>query len=210
MLSSVITSGAILAMLQVLPAVAMPTIANRDASPIPGYGIEELIWEVETTPGGPTVNIAGTVQDVYEQLEKVNPNFVSDFGLDDPDNSTSLAAPVESRAYYIEAIHCDYFEYATASAIREGIKYLNGVPGKPSNGPGPGNCGRVSCSYNSAIYWCNDNTYTKTLDAFGSISLAAQTLLDRCGSSGLWYAEVARGQIFMTDRWNVIVRKDKC
>lgn len=145
--------------IQVLPAVAAPTVANRDASPIPGYGIEELIWEVETTPGGPTVNITGTVENVYEELEKINPTFVSDFRLDDPDNSPSLAAPVKSRGYTIQSFNCNVYDYASLKAIQAGLVYLNGVPGKPSNGPGPGNCGRVSCSYNSAIYWCNDVRY---------------------------------------------------
>lgn len=135
----------------------MPTISNMDASPIPGYGIEVLVWEVETTPGGPTVDVAGTVQNVYEELEKINPSFISDFGLGDSDNSTSLAAPVASRGYSIESIHCDWGgDYATGQTILEGIKYLRGVPGQPKGGPGPGNCARVSCSYNSAIYWCND------------------------------------------------------
>lgn len=133
----------------------MPTVANRDVSPIPGYGIEELIWEVETTPGGPTVNITGTIENVIEELEKINPTFVSDFGLDDVENTSSIS-PVEDRGYYIESILCDVFDWAELVAINAGLVYLNGVPGKPTNGPGPGNCGRISCSYDSAIYWCND------------------------------------------------------
>ncbi|KAK3350450.1 hypothetical protein B0H65DRAFT_88562 [Neurospora tetraspora] len=216
MFSSVTTTGAILAMLQVLPAVAAPTVANRDASPIPGYGIEELIWEVETTPGGPTVNITGTVENVYEELEKINPTFVSDFRLDDPDNSPSLAAPVKSRGYTIQSFNCNVYDYASLKAIQAGLVYLNGVPGKPSNGPGPGNCGRVSCSYNSAIYWCNDNTFTKTIDTFGYISGAAQSIINHCGTESHFTpvggaSELAtKGKVFMTDKWNVIIRYDKC
>jgi len=54
--------------------------------------------------------------------------------------------------------HYCFGPWATASLqrIKEGIDYLRGVPGKPVLGPGPGTCKRVSCSYNSAIYWCND------------------------------------------------------
>jgi hypothetical protein len=36
------------------------------------------------------------------------------------------------------------------------VRYLRRVQGRPRNGPRPGNCGRVSCSYKSAIWWCND------------------------------------------------------
>lgn len=53
-------------------------------------------------------------------------------------------------------VTCNNYDQAISSRIKEGIRYLRGVNGKPSNGPGPGNCGRVSCSYNSAIWWCND------------------------------------------------------
>ncbi|KAJ4413358.1 hypothetical protein N0V85_003589 [Neurospora sp. IMI 360204] len=208
MLPSVITYGAILAMPQVLPAVAIPTVANRDASPIPGYGIEELTWEVETTPGGPTVNITGTIENVYEELEKINPTFVSDFGLHDPDHNLSLAAPVEPRGYYYKSWDCDAVTWwAGLSNIQAGLVYLNGVPGKPSNGPGPGNCGRVSCSYSSAIYWCNDNTFTKTIDSFGYISGAAQSIINKCGPSMDYYVH---GQVFMTDNWNVMIRGAYC
>lgn len=118
-------------MLQVLLAVAMPTVASRDASPIPGYGIEEPIWEVETTPGGPTVNITDTIENVVEELEKINPTFVSDFNLDDVENISSIS-PVKDRGSYIESILCDVFDWAELVAINAGLVYLKGVPGKPT------------------------------------------------------------------------------
>lgn len=45
---------------------------------------------------------------------------------------------------------------ASSYRIKQGIEYLGTVPGSPGQGPGPGSCGRVSCSYGAAIYWCND------------------------------------------------------
>lgn len=45
---------------------------------------------------------------------------------------------------------------AKVSYIWEGIYYLDTFDGQPKSDPGPGMCGRVSCSYNSAIYWCNN------------------------------------------------------
>lgn len=47
-------------------------------------------------------------------------------------------------------------EWATTQAMYSGIKYLRKVPGTSKNEPGLNACGRVSCSYNTAIYWCND------------------------------------------------------
>jgi hypothetical protein len=45
---------------------------------------------------------------------------------------------------------------AYLNGIEQGIKYLRGVPGQPSLSPAPKNCGRVSCAYECAIWWCND------------------------------------------------------
>jgi hypothetical protein len=48
------------------------------------------------------------------------------------------------------------WDVANQLTILSGISYLRNV-GVPCNtGPGPGNCVRVSCSYDAAIYLCND------------------------------------------------------
>ena len=52
------------------------------------------------------------------------------------------------------------YDFCSTKRINDGIKHLRKVSGKPReqaySGSGPyANCGRVSCSYNSAIYWCN-------------------------------------------------------
>lgn len=146
-------------MKQVLPTVAAPTVANKHVSVIPGYGIEELTWELQTTPGGPAVNVTGTIEQAYKHMKTINPGFLSNFGFDQPPvNVSSLSMmPLESRGYTIDHIACDVdFEWAFLEPIQTGMFYLNNIPGKPTNGPGPGNCGRVSCSYDAAIYWCND------------------------------------------------------
>lgn len=49
------------------------------------------------------------------------------------------------------------FAYTIAN---EGIPYLKTVSGhKPKLEHGPDNCDRVSCSWGSAIYWCNEACY---------------------------------------------------
>lgn len=52
--------------------------------------------------------------------------------------------------------YCFNYPLTKYGAIEDGIDYLRHVPFQPTNGPGPGNCGRVSCSWNAAIWWCND------------------------------------------------------
>ncbi|PSR82213.1 hypothetical protein BD289DRAFT_371632, partial [Coniella lustricola] len=97
---------------------------------------------------------------------------------------------------------------ANVHRLYQGIAYLNGIPGFPSNGPGPGTCGRVSCSYSSAIYWCNDNKETKVLDGFHDIGDGVLLIIDQCMAASDHV--LADGQQFFQDGWNVIARYDSC
>ena len=124
---------------------------------IPGRNVVELSWEVPISPGGPVVTLNGTVQEVYAQLLKINPNYGSQLG---PTTDSSSAyegnSELNSPEYEIKTIVCGAYYPALVARIEEGIKHLRSVPGSPGNGPGPKDCGRVSCSWNAAIYWCND------------------------------------------------------
>ncbi|KAK4227263.1 hypothetical protein QBC38DRAFT_364594 [Podospora fimiseda] len=35
-------------------------------APVEGYGVVDITWEVETTPGGPTVVLNGTIEEVHD------------------------------------------------------------------------------------------------------------------------------------------------
>lgn len=120
---------------------------------IPGYGIGPISWEVEITPGGPTVILNGTVQEVHAALLKINPNHDAEFEAlatkrDVPKNLVSRNPP--------DYVLCGHWYLTDEKPIKEGIAYLRRVGGQPVMGPGPGNCGRVSCSYDASIWWCND------------------------------------------------------
>lgn len=117
---------------------------------ITGYGIEDFTWQIETTPGGPKVNVSGTIESVYSQLTKINPKFVDEYP---PIEVNETSSALTKR----DDILCgNWPDSAGTFAITQGISHLRGVSGVPTNGPGPGNCGRVSCSLDSAIWWCND------------------------------------------------------
>lgn len=70
--------------------------------------------------------------------------------------SKTELAPRSDQTYTPTKSYCDIFSDAKCDAINNGISYLFKVVGSPSEGPGPGACARVSCSYKSAIWWCND------------------------------------------------------
>ncbi|KAK4225436.1 hypothetical protein QBC38DRAFT_483007 [Podospora fimiseda] len=200
-----------------LAAVALTASAApvADEAPLPGYQVQVLEWEVQPTPGSVPIKIRGTVQDAVAAIAKVNPNIKRDIAAYAA--AASATSPVQDEASELfkrqnyESHFC-YGRWAPAldEAIQQGIAHLRAVSGRPSNGPAPNNCGRVSCSQNSAIWWCNDLSTTQTLNSFSDIGRGASTIRDSCRrrrSDGVWEAS---GQCFFTQKWNVIVRKDTC
>ncbi|KAL2786646.1 hypothetical protein BJX66DRAFT_328447 [Aspergillus keveii] len=170
---------------------------------IPGFDLVDVAWDVEIFPGGPHIVLNGTVQQVYAQLIEINPDFSIDlsdlFDYDDDD-----------AAVVVDDSLRDYFCFGrwpgtSRRRIGEGIRYLRGLPGTPSLPPGPGSCGRVSCSYNAAIFVCNDNTGYPNLNSWNLVADGADYINSRCIGGG-----DTAGQVFYHENWNVIVRQDNC
>ncbi|KAH6693947.1 hypothetical protein F5X68DRAFT_258737 [Plectosphaerella plurivora] len=177
-------------------------------------------WEVEVTPGGETVVLNGTIEEVHTQLLKLNPTWDADFPDNDLDKrqtdfsdwSDGSAALQKRTDFSNSQYNCfGRWGFVDREHIQRGINYLSRVTGRPRNGAGPGNCGRVSCSYNSAIYWCNDSDTTKTLWRFSSIADGAQYIMQMCQDrQSRPVKSLTGGQAFHKTNWNVIVRTDKC
>lgn len=134
-------------------------LAAAIEAPVEGYDVFEPQWEVEVSPGGPVVVLNGTAEEVHEELLAMNPNWDSDFPIDLPED-TDGRSTLERRTDFSGAkVEC-WDQRVDSSEIRTGERYLRGLTGRPTNKAGPGTCGRVSCSWNSAIWWCNDVSST--------------------------------------------------
>lgn len=146
-------------LLKPMLSIDLPQVYNMEA-PLPGYSVEILQWEVPVSLDGRTVMLNGDVQQVHDQLLEINPRYEEEFGTIDDGNTTALRE-IWRTTGAMERQHdawsdCGHWDPARAEAIWEGINHLNHVSGRPVSKPGPGVCGRVSCSYESAIWWCND------------------------------------------------------
>lgn len=137
---------------------AAPAIPSETIDPeigIPGAFQVPVEWDVKPFPDGPTITLEGTIQEVHEQLLEINPKYDSDFDLPGLAARNTLKARTD---FSNSKVYCDanVFGKCTVNRLRQGIDYLRGVGDQPRNGGGPGACGRVSCSYGTAIWWCND------------------------------------------------------
>ncbi|GIZ36750.1 hypothetical protein CKM354_000021700 [Cercospora kikuchii] len=193
------------AVLAVLPlTAALPGVSVGIEEGIEGYEIEPMQWEVRAFSDGPLIPMNGTVQEVVVKLRDLNPQFDESIALDHDAPQKRADAAAVSHACYSR---WDYL--AATKYINDGIRYLRNIRGSPRIGPGPGKCSRVSCSYNSAIWWCNDNRVGIGLFSFASIADGAQYLVDRCQSKAFGIAGVS-GRVFHSAGWNVVVQRDTC
>jgi hypothetical protein len=131
-----------------------------------GFVWGEPQWEVDVRPGE-KISLNGTVQQVYAQLKEINPNWEEDnaeqiaAGLAalEEDNLTLTGGLAKREHDAIARLEkrdhneCGGWNHgAYRYLIEDGIRYLWGLNGRAriSNGQ----CDRVSCSYDAAIWWC--------------------------------------------------------
>ncbi|KAJ0425831.1 hypothetical protein BJY00DRAFT_298414 [Aspergillus carlsbadensis] len=152
--------------------------------------------ELEVTPGGEKSLLNGTVEEVHGQLPRLNPNWDDEFTTPATDESHE-----DSDFVLVKRTDFSDTNYFCEKSVQ-------GVGGRPGDGAGPGACARVSCSYDSAIYWCNDDPNGKLLESYGSIADGAERIMVECvAGSDL---QCTGGQTFHKTNWNVIVREDSC
>ncbi|KAH7312715.1 hypothetical protein B0I35DRAFT_411400 [Stachybotrys elegans] len=192
-------------------AVLAALVSAKVESPIEGYEVVEAGWKIEVEAGKPPVVLKGTVQEVLAQLEADYPETaaIAIDGIAAAASAEASAVPSESldkRDYNL----CRNFPVAMLRNVEEGVYYLRGVPGRPTLNGGRGVCARVSCSYNAAIWWCNDNPNRVELASFNDIANGAKVIADDCKqfyNSAGW---MVSGQRFHDNNINVIVRENSC
>ncbi|KAK4449043.1 hypothetical protein QBC34DRAFT_380525 [Podospora aff. communis PSN243] len=178
-------------------SAGLPSVVLAADTGIPGYTIVPISWSIEVSPGKVKV---------VAQAKGLNPDFKLR-----PVPAGPPPAPPAMRLTRREVKFCNNFGKASVAAIRDGVSYLRGVPGIPTNGPGPGACGRVSCSYNSAIYWCNDNNFAKSV-TWDGIANSAYRITEVCPHTkrGSYPYPQVSGQNFELSKWNTLVKEEPC
>lgn len=124
------------------------------SAPAPeGYQEDQMQWKYDT-PDGQEITLNGTIEQTNAEYETLYPGELA------KGEKPELVARQFEKDLTVSCFKADGnpfgWERASLSKIQEGLNHLYDAPGKPVNGPGPGNCGRVSCSHDSAIWWCND------------------------------------------------------
>ncbi|RSL66562.1 hypothetical protein CEP54_003648 [Fusarium duplospermum] len=180
-------------------ASAIPQASNLPkvvSAPIDGYEIAPMKWTGQVDKRSENITLEGTLEEITVKAREINPDF-------------GASPSVEKRGF--GKINCGWGGKGRAGvlAIKEGIDYLQGINGYCGLDDGPYKCARVSCSWDSAIWLCNDNDTPLRVPCKDLGPFAAKIRED-CMSSG-WSEPMTQGQLFSDEgNWNVIVGKDSC
>ncbi|KAI1180656.1 hypothetical protein F4777DRAFT_573886 [Nemania sp. FL0916] len=183
----------------------------------------DIMWTGQIEENGKIMSFWGpNLQAIESQIRQRNPSFTWSLEPEteseteaslataaDNDNDTSSSSSGNGNS---DGVSCHVGAnpaFASVYHIRQGINYLHKIHGNCTIGPGPGNCSRVSCSYQSGIWFCNDNPYPKSVPCSTFGDRAADIIYD-CYAHGHFPIDSVQGQAFAPDGWNVIVAGAKC
>lgn len=140
----------------------MPTILEDPTRHLnEEYTITEPQWSYNL-PDGTTLKVNGTVEKLVHELNKSYPDWENDESIIARALPAAEVAardtspnPLSKRAIWTHH-YCHYYDHypARTTDIRAGISYLRRLGGGPWLGSRT--CSRISCSYDSAIWLCND------------------------------------------------------
>ncbi|KAI1763251.1 hypothetical protein GGR53DRAFT_531702 [Hypoxylon sp. FL1150] len=166
-----------------------------------GYTLGNVTWMGNVTADGPEVSLTGaSFHDIEAQIRQANPGF--EWPADETPEWSTINKDIDHLS-----CNLPQFWWAVKFRIQEGIDYLNGKTGRCYIPAGPQYCTRISCSYHSAIFWCNDNDHAVWIDC-NLWSSYAQAIIDKCTVDDP--SQDVKGQQFSTENWNIIVGYSEC
>lgn len=132
------------------------------------FQFSDLQWTVETSPGH-TITFNGTIEALTAQLQQqqqAETTATTTTKTVEITNTAPDADTVTDEASTITRRTVDFsggnffcggpWPYAYMAAYWEGLDYLYNIMGQVRVPPGPRMCSRVSCSYDAAVWICND------------------------------------------------------
>ncbi|RDA94622.1 hypothetical protein CP533_2480 [Ophiocordyceps camponoti-saundersi (nom. inval.)] len=142
--------------------------------------------------------VNGTLEQAYEIMHTIDPDF-------------RPPPPGPQRGFLFArdrelGIRCEAAGPAFVAEINKGIEHLLTIAGNPMIA-GPSSCERVSCSWNSAIWLCNEGERSITLSNWLEVARSAQGILDRCVFQG---GVLVSGHSFEIAGWRTVIGHSSC
>ncbi|KAI7183849.1 hypothetical protein KC363_g8017 [Hortaea werneckii] len=154
--------------------------------------------------GGGDVEVQGTIESVAAQLREINPDWHPGVvGKNTPSKTDSAKRAEISPPLCNDDLGGQ--RYARTAILSNGADYLKGLSGVLRQPPR--SCGRVSCSYDAGVTFCNDGNEAIPVAA-AELGRRVDGIVGLCGDGGT--RMFTKGQVFDTDNWNVIAARSDC
>ncbi|KAI2641049.1 hypothetical protein GGS21DRAFT_354749 [Xylaria nigripes] len=150
-----------------------------------GYSVTDIEWR-----GIPDFDkdhvFTGTIEDVVDQMRAIKGSSYTPAFMMEHSTDAAGTAPTDKHGFNVNDGGDHYITCGGPEAdprrIQQGVDYLSHLPDSSicSMGPGPKNCGRISCSWNSGIWWCNEKNVTSDTYQCSLFATYASELLDNC------------------------------
>ncbi|KAI7363522.1 hypothetical protein KC354_g6418 [Hortaea werneckii] len=154
--------------------------------------------------GGDDVEVQGTIESVAAQLREINPDWHPGVvGKNTPSKTDSAKRAEISPPLCNDDLGGQ--RYARTAILSNGADYLKGLSGvlrQPAR-----SCGRVSCSYDAGVTFCNDGNEAIPVAA-AELGRRVDGIVGLCGDGGT--RMFTKGQVFDTDDWNLIAARSDC
>ncbi|KAG6038947.1 hypothetical protein E4U39_007931 [Claviceps sp. Clav50 group G5] len=124
--------------------------------------------------------------------------------------------PPDSEKAPAKSVMCNYpgIHQASTRAVLRAIDDLRNISEHrgPKWLPRPRTCGKLSCTDEGAIFWCNDShkPKVKTLDGLYEIVTAAEAIISHCAMSGDTLVPMVSGKTTLLGGYTFIVGKSSC
>ncbi|KAI9172170.1 hypothetical protein HJFPF1_01663 [Paramyrothecium foliicola] len=120
-----------------------------------GGDVVPLSWAGQIEEGGRVWEFNGTAEEILLQILTINRNYVPvRHPLQQGKDTLVLPASFKRADPVIDCNPSDSWFYAAVSQLAREARYLQSL-GDATCSADAGKCARVSCSYNTAIYFCN-------------------------------------------------------
>ncbi|KAI7213546.1 hypothetical protein KC333_g6522 [Hortaea werneckii] len=178
-------------------------VHTRDTSDLP-LPEADMSYIGPAFDGGDDVELQGTIETVAAQLLEINPDWHPGVVGKNTPSKTDTA----KRAEISPPLCNDDLggqRYARTRILSNGADYLKGLNGNCRQPPR--SCGRVSCSYDAGISFCNDGNNDIYVPC-AELGRRVDGIVGLCGDGGT--RMFTKGQVFDTDNWNVIAARSDC
>ncbi|KAI1431353.1 hypothetical protein GGR50DRAFT_679804 [Xylaria sp. CBS 124048] len=149
------------------------------------YSIVDIEWR-----GMPDFDVdhvfTGTLEDVISQMQAIKgADYMPEFMLDSDAADQNSTDELGFRADPNHHVSCGG-PFARPGRIRLGIRYLKRLPDTVlcTNKRGPHSCGRISCSWDSGIWWCNEKKVASDTYKCNMFAQYAKEIVELCGTLG--------------------------